>query len=114
MLPKFFMCYLETTRRCNLKCPFCMTDSPKISDNEMTLDEIKHLVIDELKKYSSKSAIAFSGGEFLLREDALDILSYNSSKNMWSYINTNGILVKRDLVKEVRKAMVINHFLYFL
>jgi len=98
------MCYLETTRRCNLKCPFCMTNSPQTSDNELTLDEIKHNVIDELKKYSSKAAIAFSGGEFLLREDALDILSYNSSKNMWSYINTNGILIEKDLVNEVRKA----------
>lgn len=100
----FFMCYLETTRKCNLACPFCMTDSPK-KTNELSTDEIKHSVIDELKKYSTKSTVAFSGGEFLLRDDAIDILEYNSSiQDQWSFINTNGKLLTTKLVKEIKKA----------
>ncbi|MFA5480312.1 MAG: radical SAM protein [Candidatus Muiribacteriota bacterium] len=98
------MCYLETTRNCNLACPFCMTDSPKQTD-ELSTDEIKHGVIDELKKYSSKSTVAFSGGEFLLRKDAIDLLEYNSTiKKQWSFINTNGIILDKELIAEIKKA----------
>ncbi len=81
-----------------------MTDSPKKTD-ELTTDEIKHRVIDELYRYSKKSGVAFSGGEFLLREDAVELLEYNGTrKNMWSYINTNGILINEDLVKDIIKV----------
>ena len=72
--------------------------------DELTTDEAKHLVIDEVKKYSSKAAVAFSGGEFLLREDAHELLSYNADAGLWSFINTNGMLLDRKSVAGLKQA----------
>lgn len=104
-MKKFFLCYFETTRRCNLSCPYCMTGGPIDGGaSELTEDEAKHLVLDELKRYSSKAAVAFSGGEFLLREDALDLLAYNAQLGQWSFINTSGILLTRQFIAEIKSA----------
>jgi len=105
---KFFMCYFESTRRCNLECRYCMTKNPRTPPKshtaELSTDEIKRLVIDEVKKYCDNGAIAFSGGEHLLRKDALEILEYTAGAGLWSFINTNGSLLTRDLIKRVKKA----------
>lgn len=102
---KFFLCYFETTRECNLNCPYCMTrTSGRPRGSELTTDEIKRLVIDEMKKYCSHPAMAFSGGEFLLREDALDILSYTAGKGMWSFINTNATRLDKTMARKIKEA----------
>jgi len=105
---KFFLCYFESTRNCNLDCPYCMARLPQTHKNngktELTGDEIKHLIVDELKKYSSTGAIAFSGGEHLLREDALEILKYTADSGLWSFINTNGSLLNKKLVKKINEV----------
>jgi len=72
--------------------------------SELTTEEAKHLVLDEVKKYSAKAAIAFSGGEFLLRPDALDLLAYNAALGMWSFINTNGELLDKHFIEQIVKA----------
>ena len=77
-------------------------DKPAI-ENELNTDEIKHLVLDEVKKYSSKSAVAFSGGEFMLRDDYGEILKYNASLGQWSFINTNGILLNKENLSEIKE-----------
>jgi len=105
MAPSFFLCYFETTRRCNFSCPYCMTtrdDPPGMP--ELDTEEAKHLVLDEVKKYAPKAAVAFSGGEFLLREDALELLEYNARLGHWSFINTNGSLLERDTIRAIKKA----------
>lgn len=102
---KFFLCYFESTRNCNLNCPYCMTRlGSKPGGSELTTQEIKHLVIDEMKKYCSHPVMAFSGGEFLLRKDALEILAYTSRHGMWSFINTNATMLNKELIKEIKKA----------
>lgn len=77
---------------------------PDVASVELTTDEAKHLVIDEVNKYSSRAAIAFSGGEFLMREDAHDLLAYNASVGQWSFINTNGTLLDKTRIKDIKKA----------
>ncbi|MCX5784787.1 MAG: radical SAM protein [Elusimicrobia bacterium] len=105
---KFFMCYFESTRACNLNCRYCMTKNPRKPPRdhttELSTDEIKRLVVDEVKKYCTHGAIAFSGGEHLLRKDALEILEYTAGAGLWSFINTSGSLLTADLVKRVKKV----------
>ena len=107
-LKKFFLCYFESTRKCNLNCRYCMAKEPrkppKDHTTELSTEEIKRLVIDEVKKYCSHGAIAFSGGEHLLRPDALEILDYTAKAGLWSFVNTNGTLLTSDLLKRVKKA----------
>jgi len=105
MTRRFFLCYLETTRRCNLSCPYCMSRLSEPPERpELTGDEIKHRVLDEVKKYTPDAAVAFSGGEFLQRPDALDILRYNASLGLWSFINTNGTTLTPELARDIRTA----------
>lgn len=80
------------------------------SQDELGTDEVKRLVIDEMRKYSSQAAIAFSGGEFLLREDAYELLAYNAAAGLWSFVNTNGTLLNKtriQKIKEVTKDQVV-------
>ena len=106
MRDHFFLCYFESTRRCNLKCPYCMSrlQGPP-AGKELDTDEAKSLVLDELAKVSSNTAVAFSGGEHLLRPDAYDLLAYAARLGMWSFINTNGkLLVETDAVRQALRA----------
>ena len=106
MNDKFFLCYFETTRRCNLNCRYCMSrpldGRPR---KELDTEECKTLVLDEIGKISSNAAVAFSGGEHLLRPDAYELLSYASSLGLWSFINTNGkLLVETDAASRAVRA----------
>jgi len=62
--PDFFLCYFETTRQCDQGCPNCMTARATPPDKpELSTDEAKRLVLDELKAICPKGAVSFSGGE---------------------------------------------------
>ena len=105
---KFFMCYFESTRECNLGCRYCMTRNPRRPPEkhtaELSTEEIKRLIVDEVRRHCDNGAIAFSGGEHLLRKDALEILEYTAGAGLWSFINTNGSLLTGGLVKRVKQA----------
>jgi radical SAM protein with 4Fe4S-binding SPASM domain len=101
-MDNFFICYYETTRRCNINCAYCMTKTEPRGE-ELTTDEAKHLVIDEVRKISSRAAIGFSGGEFFLRPDAMELVSYASQKGLFVIINTNALLVYKKLVRELKR-----------
>ncbi len=79
---QFFMCYFETTRECNQDCPGCMTRIDGPVAPPLSTDEAKTLVIDEIVKICPTGSIAFSGGEFLLRPDALDLLSHAAAHGL--------------------------------
>lgn len=105
MTRNFFLCYFETTRQCNLNCPHCMTrpDNPP-KEKQLDTEEAKHLVLDEVKKICPTGAVAFSGGEFLMRKDAMELLRYNSKLGLYSFVNTNGKCLTKDLVREIKSA----------
>lgn len=101
MKDTFFLCYFETTRACNLACKYCMSRpaSPP-RRKELDTDEAKSLVLDQLAGVSSNVAVAFSGGEHLLRPDAYELLAHAAGLGMWSFVNTNGkLLVETDAVR---------------
>ena len=105
-MSRFFLCYFETTRRCNLACPYCMSrplDGPQ--GRELDTGECKSLVLDEIAKISSNAAVSFSGGEHLLRPDAYELLAHAASLGIWSFINTNGLLLaETDAVSRALEA----------
>jgi radical SAM protein with 4Fe4S-binding SPASM domain len=70
----------------------------------LSTDEAKTLVIDEVVKICPTGSIAFSGGEFLLRPDALDLLAYAASVGLHSFVNTNGTLLEPGLIARIKEA----------
>jgi AdoMet-dependent heme synthase len=70
----------------------------------LSTDDAKTLVIDEVVKICPTGSIAFSGGEFLLRADALDLVSHAAAHGLHSFVNTNGLLLEPGLIAEIKKA----------
>jgi radical SAM protein with 4Fe4S-binding SPASM domain len=101
---RFFMCYFETTRECNQDCPGCMTRTEDPAAPSLSTDEARTLVIDEVVKICPTGSIAFSGGEFLLRTDALELIAHAAARGLHSFVNTNGHLLEPGLITEIKKA----------
>ena len=75
MLPSVLT--VELTYRCNHKCLFCYCpweNEPSLKEAELSTDEWKK-IFDKVKQYGVKQ-ITFSGGEAILRDDLIDLISY--------------------------------------
>ena len=76
------------THRCNLRCAHC--NVPDAARDEMSADEFCR-AIDELAGAGMARA-SFSGGEALLRDDALAIVRHARARGLHTSLNSNGWL----------------------
>jgi radical SAM protein with 4Fe4S-binding SPASM domain len=101
--------YFEATRLCNLRCNACMAGSNRVErvrasrKAELGLDEIRDLVLIPAKRLGVL-AIGWSGGEFLLRKDALDLLRLTVDLGYQCKLCSNGELLTRDRLLQVKEA----------
>jgi AdoMet-dependent heme synthase len=103
--PDFFLCYFETTRQCDQGCPNCMTDAvTPPARAELSTDEAKHLVLDELKAICPKGAVSFSGGEILQRPDHLELIAHNARNGLYTFVNTSGSGLDAARLKQLKSA----------
>lgn len=91
---------LELTHRCNINCDFCFLKQIQQvgSNEEMTTKQIKDF-IDSITQY--KVGFYLTGGEPLIREDCLDLVSHIKSKKVKCGINTNGISLDACKIKRL-------------
>lgn len=90
------------TRRCNLKCIHCYSNSADIDyPDELTTEEAKKM-IDDLAAFGSP-VLLFSGGEPLMRKDLLELAKYATDKGMRAVISTNGTLITKEIAAELKK-----------
>ncbi len=90
------------TRRCNLKCIHCYSNSADINyPDELTTEEGKKL-IDDLAQFGSP-VILFSGGEPLLRPDLIELAQYATDRGMRAVISTNGTLITKEIAARLKK-----------
>ena len=99
-----FLVVWNYTDACNLHCKHCYQGAGKMSNDELSLDERLNIV-DQLAD-NDVVAIAFSGGEALLRDDFWEVARYASSKGLYLSIATNGTLLTKDVVRRLRDAGV--------
>lgn len=101
--------FFEATRLCNLACPMCMASS----DNKgLVRRSVKQqLDTDEVEKYVLATAreigvetIAWSGGEFLLRPDAVELVRRATAYGYASTICTNSLKTGEKLLSELKEA----------
>jgi MoaA/NifB/PqqE/SkfB family radical SAM enzyme len=86
---------LELTARCNLKCPFCYTDSPRQTQAKATSlgDDQWRAVVDDAVEAGIIEAVV-TGGEPLLRSAlTLELLDTLASSGVGTTLNTNGWFV---------------------
>ncbi len=83
------------TRRCNLKCMHCYSNSRNIPyRNELTTAEAKTMIRD-LAAFGSP-VILFSGGEPLMHKDLPELARYAVAQGMRAVISTNGTLITAE------------------
>ncbi len=89
-------------QRCNLKCVHCYSQSKDIEyPNELTTKEAKAM-LDGLAEYGAP-VILFSGGEPLMRDDLMELITYARDKGLRAVISTNGTLITEEKAEELRK-----------
>ncbi len=98
------MATLIPTYRCNSSCPKCVKKGMHDVMQEMTTEQLKR-VIDELQALGI-SAIDFTGGEPLLRDDLTELLRHTSGKGLLSHLNTNGYLLTPERVQDIVQSGV--------
>ena len=83
------------TRRCNLKCVHCYSNSQNVQySDELDTDEGKRLISD-LASFGCP-VILFSGGEPLMRKDLPELIQFAVDKGMRAVISTNGTLITKE------------------
>ncbi len=91
----------NVTRRCNLRCVHCYSQSEDRGySGELALDEGKSL-IDDLAGFGSP-VILFSGGEPLIRPDILDLITYATQQGRRAVLSTNGTLITPTLAGKLK------------
>ncbi|HEY3324411.1 MAG TPA: radical SAM protein [Planctomycetota bacterium] len=101
--------FFEVTRRCNLSCKLCMASSnnpAKVRESiqrELTTDEIEQRVLMPAREIGVK-VMTWSGGEFLLRSDAVELLRRATKHGFESSICSNGMAVTPQRLKELQAA----------
>jgi len=97
---------ISLTQRCNLACVYCHREGEEEAGEEMTVEEIGRIV--EAAASLGISKVKLTGGEPLLREDILDIVSTISSTPGVEEVSmtTNGVLL-RDMAVELREAGLV-------
>ena len=81
------------THRCNFQCDYC--DIPAAAGEELTTAEFRR-AIDELADAGLARA-SFSGGEALLRPDAIELIAHAKSRGLFTSLNSNGWLIPKLL-----------------
>jgi len=71
---------------------------------ELSTDEAKRLVLDELKVICPKGAVAFSGGEILQRPDHLELIAHNARNGLYTFVNTSGSGLDLARLQRLKRA----------
>jgi 12,18-didecarboxysiroheme deacetylase len=91
----------SATRRCNLRCVHCYSQSENRSyEGELTTDEALAM-LEDLARFGVP-VVLFSGGEPMLRTDLLALLDAAAALGMRTVLSTNGTLITERAAARLR------------
>lgn len=96
-----FKLHLYLTNECNLRCRHCYMFAGERDDNEMSTDQIFHL-LSEFKLHNGLRVV-FSGGEVSVRNDFGHILKYTHEIGLKTSVLTNGVSWSKEMVNDLYK-----------
>ena len=93
---------VEPINWCNLRCPTCLLSTNRAykgyNKKQLVFDEFKYII----DKLPYAEFIMLQGvGEPLLTADLFLMIKYCKTKNIYTYFNTNGILVEKDNIHKI-------------
>ncbi|MCM8789753.1 MAG: radical SAM protein [Candidatus Omnitrophica bacterium] len=90
------------TRRCNLSCLHCYSDSSdRQYPDELSTEEAKKMIQD-LADFKAP-VLLFSGGEPLLRKDLFILNAFAKIKGLRTVISTNGTLLTKEVARRIKE-----------
>ena len=91
------------TRRCNLFCVHCYSDSHnRAYPGELTTEEGRAL-LDDLARFGVPTVL-FSGGEPLTRPDVFEQAAYATNLGLRCVLSTNGTLISPEVAGRIQEA----------
>jgi radical SAM protein with 4Fe4S-binding SPASM domain len=85
-----------STQACDLTCPHCYSHAGRRSRGELTTDEARHLLVDQLVALD-RPTFVIAGGEALLRRDFAEIVAHAAARRVPWAMHTHGGHVERHL-----------------
>ncbi len=95
--------WLEVTSQCNLTCEGCYHENIKGAHKSLADIEEEFKVIKEQRKVDS---VSIAGGDPLLHPQILDIVKMVRRYGWKPIMNTNGLAITPELLKDLKKAGV--------
>ena len=93
----------NVTKRCNLYCSHCYAGADtENAPGELSTAEGKRL-LDDLADYGVP-VVLFSGGEPLVRDDLLELVSHADDLGIRPVLSTNGTLITPEKARRLREA----------
>ncbi|MBK7828730.1 radical SAM protein [Nannocystis sp.] len=77
------------TSACDLHCPHCYSSAGKRTPGELSTEEAKRLIVDELVALG-RPTLVLAGGELLLRRDIPEIIAYACEQGLEWAMHTHG------------------------
>ncbi len=95
---------ISLTDRCQCRCDHCFatTQEPLPEKDELNTAEVKRLINDLAEL--GVTEVCFSGGDPLLRDDILELVTHSQRKYLVARLITNGILLNEQMVIELKRA----------
>ena len=93
--------WLEPTSQCNLYCDGCYRENRDSSHK--SIEEIKH-ELDVFEKLRKCDSVSIAGGDPLTHPQIVEIVRLIKQKNWKPVINTNGALLTKELLHELKEA----------
>lgn len=102
-LPDNPIVWLEPTSACNIYCEGCYRANSK--DTHKPLDEIRS-DLETFARYRNFDGVSIAGGDPLTHPDIIDIAAMIQQMGYKPIINTNGVALTNDLLRELKKVGV--------
>lgn len=99
-----FLIVWDLTYACNLRCQHCYSTAGKPWKDELNTEEAMRSV--DVLADAGVTALAFSGGEPLIRKDFFEIASYASKRGMFVAVATNGTMITRENAERMKECGV--------
>jgi len=90
---------LNITKKCNLRCKHCFSNSGNVDSNELTTKELFNLISQ--MRDAGTFFLAIGGGEPLLRDDLFRVIKYARENFIAVSIVTNGLLMNKEIAKKL-------------
>src|ERR1035437_9297859 len=102
---------IEFSQRCNFRCPYCYGVDKTVSDNELSLEEIRDTIL-QAKELGARKIIIL-GGEPMVYSHIMEMIDFIHSHGLDVQMFTNGTnitlgVAKQLLEKEVDVVLKMN------